>query len=93
MDSLINTENRTHEFAPSPMIPFYSTSRVSKVNKYTLHEMLRYISNLRKEERINEQQYSDLIIMSCINFIENEIEYRIGRNFVDKLSRAMKNIK
>ena len=59
---------------------------INKANLNALRELVKFVNELKKENRINEQQFTDLIIMICSNFIENEVEERVNKEINERLS-------
>ena len=62
-----------------------SLSRISETNRQSLKELVNYLSKLKKDEIIDEKQFSELVILACANFIENEVEVRISKSLNDKI--------
>lgn len=60
-------------------------SRISETNRQSLKELVNYLSKLKKDNIINENQFSELVILACANFIENEVEIRISRLLNDRI--------
>lgn len=60
-------------------------SRMSKVNRESLKEMVKYLTEIKKENLIDETQFSELISMACANYIENEVELRIEKTVNNKI--------
>lgn len=60
-------------------------SRISETNRQSLKELVNYLSKLKKDGIITENQFSELVILACANFIENEIEVRISKSLNDKI--------
>ena len=62
-----------------------SLSRLNKTNRGSLKEMVRYLSNLNKQDLINDKQLSELVALACANYIENEVEIRLDNILSNKL--------
>ena len=62
------------------MIPNISYTESGWINKNSFKELVKYISKLNTENIINEHQFNELIALICANFIENEVELRIGKS-------------
>ena len=62
-----------------------SLSRISEANKQSLKELINYLSKLKRDAIIDDKQFSELIIMACANFIENEVEVRISKSINDRI--------
>jgi len=60
-------------------------SRISETNRQSLKELVNYLSKLKKDDIISENQFSELIILACANFIENEVEIRISKSLNDRI--------
>ncbi len=66
---------------------FYSNSKkMSEYNKTTLKELVNYIVKLKNDNIINDKQFNDLIYLTCSNFIDNEIDSRIGAYINNKIN-------
>jgi hypothetical protein len=66
--------------------------RLSKTNRESLKEMISYLTNLNKNNLIDEIQLSDLIALACANYIENEVELRIEKSISNKLIFFLEHI-
>ena len=62
-----------------------SFSRISETNRRSLKELISYLSKIKKEDVIDEKQYTELIILACSNYIENEVEFRISKSLNDRI--------
>lgn len=62
-----------------------SLSRLSKTNRGSLKELVKYLSYLNKKNLIDSEQLSELVSLACANYIENEIELRFDSLINDKL--------
>jgi hypothetical protein len=56
-------------------------AQVEKYNIASLTGMIKYLSRLKQEGSLSEQQYTRLMTDVCANFIENEVEQRISKYF------------
>lgn len=54
-------------------------SQMSRNNRESLKEMIKYLTGLNKKELVDNKQLSELISIACANFIENEVEIRIEK--------------
>lgn len=61
-------------------------SIIAENNRLSLKEMISYLSKLKQSKVINEKQFQELVVLSCANFIENEVEARITKSISDKVS-------
>jgi hypothetical protein len=60
-------------------------SRMSKTNRESLKEIVKYLSKLNRQNLIDEKQLTELISLACANYIENEVELRIEKTINNKL--------
>ncbi|MBM2815443.1 MAG: hypothetical protein HW421_2205 [Ignavibacteria bacterium] len=56
-----------------------SISKLSDTNRKSLIEMIKYLSLLNKDDKIDSDQFNELILLACANYIENEIELRVNK--------------
>lgn len=63
----------------------YNNMNLSEINRKSLNEMINYLSKLRKEKMLDEKQFSELLSLACVNFIENEVENRVSKVLNEKL--------
>jgi len=54
-------------------------SKLSENNRKSLAEMIDYLTKLTKEGKIDSNQFSELILLACGNYIENEIDWRLNK--------------
>jgi len=60
-------------------------SRISETNRQSLKELINYLSRIKKDDIIDEKQFAGLVILTCANFIENEVEVRISKSLNDRI--------
>jgi hypothetical protein len=58
-----------------------SEAQIEKYNIVSLTGMVKYLSRLKQEGTLSEQQFTNLMTDVCANFIENEVEQRISKYF------------
>lgn len=62
-----------------------SLSRISETNRQSLAELVNYLVKLQKVNNIDDKQFSELVMIACANFIENEVELRISKSLNDRI--------
>lgn len=64
----------------------------NQINRQMLKELVNYFTKLKKNNIINEDQFSKLVILACKNYIENEIEIRISKSLNNKIINFFEKI-
>jgi len=67
-------------------------SGLSKKNRESLNEMIKYLSRLNRQNLIDDKQFSELISLACANFIENEVELRIEKSINNKFMYFLRKV-
>ena len=65
--------------------PSNNFSRFSETNRESFRELISYFAKIKKKDIINEKQYSELVILACANFIENEVEVKVSKSINDRI--------
>lgn len=50
-----------------------------------LKALVKYISALREDGTLNDEQFTNILVFACSMFIEREVEERIQKVLADKL--------
>ncbi len=69
-----------------------SLSRISEINRQSLKELINYLTKLKKDETIDGNLFSELIIIACANFIENEVEFRVSKSINERIMFYFKKL-
>lgn len=92
---LIKSKNKEREFLEliaESFRPSSSLSRLSDSNRKSLTDMVSYLSKLKKDHLISNDQFAELITITCANYIENEVELRISKSVSKRLLTFLDNI-
>lgn len=76
----VNYDKKITELITSNYSNSNSLSRLTEVNRKSLKELISYLTSLKKENLIDERQFTELVTLACANFIENEVETRVSRS-------------
>lgn len=87
-----NTEREFIELIAESFRPSNSLDRLTDSNKKSLTDMVSYLSKLKKDHLISHDQFTELITLSCANYIENEVELRISESVSKRLLSFLDNI-
>lgn len=63
------------------------SNRMFKINREALKDIIRGLSQLKDEGRLNDEEFSNLLTLACSAFIENELELRIENVLTNKTNR------
>lgn len=63
-----------------------SFTRLSDVNRQSFKQLATYLTKLKKDNLLDDTQFSELITLACANYIENEVEVRVTKSLNDKIS-------
>jgi len=70
-----------------------SLSRISDVNRRSLQELVRYLTKLKSDTIIDDKLFSELVLIACANYIENEVESRISNSIDKRIMFFFENLK
>ncbi|HOK52528.1 MAG: hypothetical protein WHT29_02235 [Bacteroidales bacterium] len=65
--------------------PVSRLTKYSEVNRKSLLQLVIFLTKLKKENLLDDKQFSELIILACTNYIGNEIEYKVSKTLNDIL--------
>lgn len=68
-----------------------SLDRLTDSNKKSLTDMVSYLSKLKKNHTISQDQFAELITLTCANYIENEVEIRVSESVNKRLLSFLDN--
>jgi len=71
-------------------------SQFNLLNSQSFKDMVKYITSLKKDQIIDDEVYSELILYSCAIFVENQIENKISTSISNMLittSKMMEQVK
>jgi hypothetical protein len=62
-----------------------SSTHLSEANRQCLKQLVNYLTKLKEDNLLDEKQFSELIILACANYIENEVEAKVSKLLNDKI--------